>query len=88
MVPLGGLVISDVACRRAGPLSKSVAFLWRRGVGELPPPEGLPPLSRSFARKWLKWAGVSFEVMQTFPSLCSGVQFWCELHLGKTTCAP
>ena len=68
MVPLGGLGISDVACRRAGPLSKSVAFLWRRGVGELPPPEGLPPLSRSFARKWLKWAGVSFEVMQTFPS--------------------
>ena len=69
MVPLGGLVISDVACRRAGPLSKSVAFLWRRGAGELrPAPEGVIPLLRSFAQKWLKWVGVSLKDVQIFPS--------------------
>ena len=33
-----------------------------RGGGGNPPPEGLPP------RKWLKWVGVSFEDVQTFPS--------------------
>ena len=50
MVPLGGLVISDVACRRAGPLSKSVAFLWRRSA-EGANPQRACPLCRGFCSK-------------------------------------